>query len=191
MAKAWVPEAIRLYLDEKLSCRQIADKLGLTRGNVHYQLRKARTKSRSVDKGMLLRFPNGRFGELASNWRGGRRVAGKGYICVLKPDHPNASTLGYVMEHRLVMEKKLGRYLGKGEVVHHINGKKDDNNPTNLEVMTRGKHIINHFADGLKARELERENKDLKRKLCAYSGFEERLRFLEIEIEKFKERFPD
>jgi hypothetical protein len=67
------------------------------------------------------------------------------------------------MEHRLVMEKKLGRYLESREVVHHINGIKNDNRPENLEVMKRGVHVSNHFADGTKARELEKENQRLKK----------------------------
>lgn len=37
-----------------------------------------------------------------------------------------------VLEHRLVMERLLGRKLKKGEVVLHRNGKNDDNNPSNL-----------------------------------------------------------
>lgn len=79
------------------------------------------------------------------NWKGGRIKTGDGYISVWKPDHPNATLLGYVAEHRIVMEKHLGRLLLKTEVVHHINEDKTDNRIENLQLFeSNAKHMRLH-----------------------------------------------
>jgi hypothetical protein len=67
-------------------------------------------------------------------WKGGRFLTGEGYVRLLTPHHPNADHQGYMLEHRLVVEKDLGRFLTADEVVHHINGVKDDNRIENLQL---------------------------------------------------------
>jgi len=66
----------------------------------------------------------------------------QGYIKIFLPEHPHADNRGYIKEHRLVMEKKLGRYLTKDEIVHHLNEVKWDNRVENLCLVT--KHTHNH-----------------------------------------------
>lgn len=82
-------------------------------------------------------------GEDSHAWKGGRTVDKHGYILVYAPDHPNAERC-YVPEHRLVMEKVLGRYLTKDEEAHHKNGVVDENTPDNLEVLTKAEHSQLH-----------------------------------------------
>lgn len=64
----------------------------------------------------------------------------QGYVMVYEPEHPNKSFKGWQYEHRLVVEKALGRYLASDEAVHHINGTKDDNRLENLQVMDAFDH---------------------------------------------------
>lgn len=47
-------------------------------------------------------------------------------------------------EHRLVAEEKIGRPLRNGEVVHHIDGDKHNNDPDNLAVMSQREHMLQH-----------------------------------------------
>lgn len=87
----------------------------------------------------LKRLPRGgnnkesQAGSENGNWRGGRSRH-QGYIRIWRPDHLRADGLGYVKEHILVAEVKLGRELLPGEIVHHINHKRDDNRPENIMV---------------------------------------------------------
>ena len=68
-----------------------------------------------------------------------------GYICVM------INNGKYLLKHRLIMEKHLNRLLGKHEVVHHVNGIRDDNRLSNLLVCTQSQHCkLEGFGSRLK-----------------------------------------
>jgi HNH endonuclease len=96
--------------------------------------------------------PGKRKGEKSPAWRGGKQMR-RGYVWTWCPDHPSRSNTAkaYVLEHRLVMEKHLGRYLTRDEHVHHINGIRDDNRIENLELWTHA------HPSGIRVRDMERE----------------------------------
>jgi len=81
-------------------------------------------------------------GEKAHNYKNGK-CKSRGYILIFSPTHPYRATNNYVMEHRLVMEKYLGRYLRTEEIVHHTNGIKDDNRIENLSIANLKTHEHN------------------------------------------------
>lgn len=67
-----------------------------------------------------------------------------GYIREYNPFHPYGSRRGLVMQHRLVVERKIGRILSRSEVVHHLDGDRTNNHPDNLELMENQSHHIKH-----------------------------------------------
>ena len=77
-------------------------------------------------------------------WRNGI-VTEKGYIFVRVPEHPLTNLRGYVRQHRLVVEKHLGRYLDRDETVHHIDENKSNNELSNLYLFaSKGEHAGYH-----------------------------------------------
>jgi hypothetical protein len=89
------------------------------------------------------------------HWKGGFHYKKCGYKMIYMPNHPFSNQYGYIREHRLVMEKHLGRHLHISEVVHHINGIKSDNRIENLELMNNQSiHARNHglSESGIKTR---------------------------------------
>jgi len=81
------------------------------------------------------------------DWKHGTKMM-KGYLYRRVMDHPHGTKHGnYVAEHRLVMEKKLGRYLSTTEVVDHIDGDITNNTPENLRVFASN---AEHLAQTLK-----------------------------------------
>jgi len=75
-------------------------------------------------------------------WNGGIKTDKDGYLLIYSPTHPHKDSQCRVREHILIMEKHIGRYLNKTEVVHHINGIKTDNRIENLMLFeNHSKHL--------------------------------------------------
>lgn len=100
-------------------------------------------------------------------WNGGRYEE-RGYVYVNAQNHPNKTRNGYIFEHRLVMEKSIGRYLDKDEHIHHLNGIKNDNRAENLIIVNNKNHD----------------------RFSIKHALEERIRKLEIEIINLKTKIP-
>lgn len=124
-----VSDAVKTLAESGKTSAQIASKLGFSQVTVNKWC---------SDNSVLLR-----------DGYHSRVIIAKGkYILVQAPGHPTADSKGYVRLHRLIVEAKIGRYLAREEIVHHIDGNTFNNDPLNLEITTRAEHGREHTANG-------------------------------------------
>lgn len=86
----------------------------------------------------------------------GKSLDSDGYVLIRCPEHPRARTNGYVCEHIIVLEEKLGRSLTEDEECDHINQIRTDNRPENLRVLTKAQHRKRHHAIDMSSRRCSR-----------------------------------
>lgn len=127
-------KAVIALADGNLSSVEIGEKLGLRPRHVRKLLLKYNLPRLNC---------GGRLGDKHYNFQHGRNIDLDGYAMVSAIGHPSARRHTKAMaEHRLVAEKKIGRYLKPSEVVDHIDGLKLHNHPDNLRVFeNNGAHL--------------------------------------------------
>lgn len=116
--------------------KDIAKILGCGRDTVSRELRELGIANPYSDRDLVR-------GEAHHSWRGGRTTDAAGYVRVKVSDTDrhlaDMTRTGYMMEHRLVMARLLGRRLLKSETVHHIDNNRQHNEPGNLQ-LRQGRH---------------------------------------------------
>ena len=126
----WPPERVDWLREQHENGRSnvdIARELGLAARTVGNKL----LKLGIAPRGPVLKGP------AHHSWNGGKSTHG-GYVQVKLPDDDPMVAMrtasGYVLEHRLVMARKMGRPLEPDEKPHHKNLIRTDNDPGNLEL---------------------------------------------------------
>ena len=125
-------EIVRLYIEKKWSQDQIARKFKSSQPLLGRFL---------LERGIAARG-NKASCEDHGSWNGGRVKYGEYIGVMVDRDDPMrcmAHKTGYVLEHRLVMARNLGRPLSPHETVHHIDDDKTNNDLSNLQLRF-GKH---------------------------------------------------
>lgn len=153
----------KLYLEEKLSVPEIANKFGCSASGIDTRLRKmdCMRNLSEANKIAYKKYPKQSF----THFKGGKYTDKAGYILVLAPNHPRGGKGRYVFEHILVWEHCHNKSVPKGYIIHHLNGIKSDNRPENLVAMPRAKHTALLEPYKKHIRKLEIENRQLRKAL--------------------------
>jgi hypothetical protein len=112
------------------------------------------------------------------------------YRWELCPDHPGANMWGFVPQHQLAAERKIGRYLRSGEVVHHDDEVKLNNDPENLFVMTRSAHQSLHM-QRRRERNYGPASRERTERLLQEGGLKHAARSQGVVSDTLRRRFPD
>ena len=116
---------------------QKGNKINLGRSHTPSEETKEKVSKAMKEKWKEKDYRNKFLRENSYRWKGGKIIDKCGYIKIRSGNK-------YIFEHRVVMEKNIGRKLKETELVHHKNGIKDDNRIENLEIIMK-KNKGTHF----------------------------------------------
>lgn len=172
-----VSEIIRLYVDDKLTLKEVSVLSGKAISTVRYYIRRA-DLLRSPKQAAILAGGLGRKGahlagkskpltaetikKMTDRKREWADKNSKGFS--LKPNGYFEITRGPNKSrpmHVVIMEQYLGRKILLHEVVHHIDHDRLNNDIANLQIMTRGEHARFHAMENLHNRERDQKGRFL------------------------------
>lgn len=154
---------------------EVAAKYGLGVSTARYHVRRAGAL-RSVQEALRLAASKGRFGSGRRGKRGPMSEEQKRKLSDSRLEWAEENAVGFSIkpsgyveytrgpnkgrsEHVVMIERRIGRRLIKGECVHHIDGDRSNNSIDNLALMTISGHArLHRREDALAGRRRERKN---------------------------------
>ena len=128
-------ETTKNKLREITKKRHISSNFGFRKGYISWNKGK-KLSLQSIAKRTLNRIY--KRGKEHPNWKGGIKIVNN-RKAIYSPNHPFKTKQNFVLEHRLIAEKYLKRYLTRKEVIHHKNNNPLDNQKENLIVFPNEK----------------------------------------------------
>lgn len=132
------------------------------------------------------------------SYKGGDTCLYGGYVWEYSPGHHLQNKWGWVAQHRVVIEDKIGRRLVRdhpdprlNEHVHHIDGSRTNNAPDNLMVLTKSEHHSLESKKWNDPRKLLLDKGKVQRALEQADSIKGAARALGVNHQTLRNRFPE